>query len=217
MLPVLVLVPRLAAAGGLLPSLAYAQPPRSADRRRRVRCIARLGDLLAGEQRADLRDQFRRHRHQRHPLRLPGRLDLGGPLVLVLRVVVLDYLANPCLVPAGRKFLIAHRGFLRRDPMPIDLGQAGVGVEVEADVHERPPCNWLNSFIALREDRRKRCLRLRRLTGHTAPYRTPRLASLFLVMRSTDILIFMRMTSAIATCMYYTGLDCDKNASGGIF
>jgi hypothetical protein len=101
--------------------------------------------------------------------------------------------------------------------MPIDLGQAGVGVEVEADVYERPPCNWLNSIIALREDRRKRCLRLRRLTGHTAPYRTPRLASLFLVMRSTDILIFMRMTSDIATCMYYTGLDCDKNASGGIF
>ena len=91
--------------------------------------------------------------------------------------------------------------------MPIDLGQAGVGVEVEADVHERPPCNWLNSIIALREDRRKRCLRLRRLTGHTAPYRTPRLASLFLVMRSPDILILMRIANDIATCMYYTGLD----------
>jgi len=26
-------------------------------------------------------------------------------------------------------------------------------------------------------------------------------------MRSADILIFMRMSSDIATCMYYTGLD----------
>jgi hypothetical protein len=83
--------------------------------------------------------------------------------------------------------------------MPVDVGQAGIGVEVEADAHERPPCNWLNSTIALREGRRKRRLRLRRLTGHTASCHTPRLPSLFLVMRSPDILIFMRMASDIVT------------------
>jgi len=34
-----------------------------------------------------------------------------------------------------------------------------------------------------------------------------RAASIFLVTRSPDTLIFMRMTSDIATCMLYTGLD----------
>src|SRR5271157_861131 len=55
--------------------------------------------------------------------------------------------------------------FFLRDPVPIDVGQARGGVEVEADVHEPPPCNWPNFIIALREGRRKRCLRLRRLTA----------------------------------------------------
>jgi hypothetical protein len=91
--------------------------------------------------------------------------------------------------------------------MFIDVRQANVGVEVEADVHERPPCNLLNFSIALREGCQKRCPRLRRLTVHTAPYPTPRLASLFLVIRSPDILIFMRMTSDLATCRCYTGID----------
>src|SRR5437868_5132212 len=49
-----------------------------ADAEGRVRCSAELGGLLASEERADLWDQLSRHRHQRHPLRLPGRLDLGG-------------------------------------------------------------------------------------------------------------------------------------------
>ncbi len=36
---------------------------------------------------------------------------------------------------------------------------------------------------------------------------SPRLVSLFLVMRSPDILILMRIAHDIATCMYDTGLD----------
>jgi hypothetical protein len=41
--------------------------------------------------------------------------------------------------------------------------------------------------------------------SHRVPH--PRLASRFLVMRSPDILIFMRTASEIASCMYNTGLD----------
>jgi hypothetical protein len=42
---------------------------------------------------------------------------------------------------------------------------------------------------------------------HRTFHLTPRLAFLFLVVRSPAILIFIRMTSDIAMCIYHTGID----------
>jgi hypothetical protein len=57
-----------------------------------------------------------------------------------------------------------------------------------------------------------------RLIGHTASYRTPRLASLFLVMRSPDILIFMQMTSDVATDAdhYHSAANAAKGEKRGL-
>ncbi len=57
------------------------------------------------------------------------------------------------------------------------------------------------------EGSHKRRPRRRRLTGHAESYRTSRLASIFLEMRSADILNFVRTASDIATCMFETRLD----------
>jgi hypothetical protein len=49
----------------------------------------------------------------RKPFRFPGRLDIGKLLLLSLVFIMSQHLANSLFIPARRKLLIGHRGFLR--------------------------------------------------------------------------------------------------------